>query len=245
MTHYSPSQLRTFQTCNLRWRYRYIDKITTRMSPAAAAGRAVHAGIEANLRGKMLGIPLDEAAAVTVATDSLKASWPEVEVIGEIGETTDKVARLSRLHHQMVAPKIEPLALEERIEITPPGRDYSLVMVADIRERGLIRDTKTTSKSPSKDASTRGPDADQLTAYSMAFGEAAVQLDYLVDTKTPAVVSMRSERTADDHARLLEKFDGMHRQIQAGVFLPAPGDSWACSEKWCGWWKICPHGGKR
>jgi hypothetical protein len=245
MTHYSPSSLRLFQACNLQWRYRYLDGIKTPSSAAATVGKAVHKSIEANLRAKMMGLPLVEEAAADVARDAVTAGWAEVGDTEEAtqDESRDKAARLSRLHHKLVAPHVEALALEERVEVQPPGRDYSLVLIADIREKGLIRDTKTTGKSPPKDAATRGGNADQMTAYSLAFGVERIQLDYLVDTKTPAVVSLPGERTTADHGRLLRKYDLMHKQIQAGVFLPAPGDSWACSQKYCGWWNSCQFGG--
>jgi len=42
MTRYSPLRFRVFDTCRLRYRYQYVDRIAARLRPADTAGTLVH-----------------------------------------------------------------------------------------------------------------------------------------------------------------------------------------------------------
>ena len=42
MTRYSPLRFRVFDTCRLRYRYQYVDRIEARLRPADTAGSLVH-----------------------------------------------------------------------------------------------------------------------------------------------------------------------------------------------------------
>jgi len=114
----------------------------------------------------------------------------------------------------------------------------------------IIRDTKTSGKSPNKEAAEN---LDQLSTYSLAslvFNKRlpkAVALDYLV--QTPAkhglkYVPLTSQRTMDDINVLLFRFArSIHAWAVAcktGSFLPARSTDWWCSEKFCGFWHQCP-----
>lgn len=113
-----------------------------------------------------------------------------------------------------------------------------------------VRDTKTSGKSPTSDAAE---DSNQLVTYALAtliFDKKLpdkVVLDYLV--RTPArhdlkYVPRESVVTMDDVNILLFRFaravHSWHVACKTGSFLPANADDWHCSEKFCGYWDVCP-----
>lgn len=121
----------------------------------------------------------------------------------------------------------------------------------------VIRDTKTSAKSPTKslmDGAEKpgiADDSSQLTAYATASyvidGKIPdmMVLDYLVRTnaKTPGIyyVPTKTTRTADDIQTFLNRVVQAVHAIHEGVFTPANATAWQCSEKWCGFWGICPY----
>lgn len=123
----------------------------------------------------------------------------------------------------------------------------------------VIRDTKTSGKSPSKslmDGSTSAgiaDDSDQLSGYALAShvidGKLPdlMVLDYLV--RTPArhdlkYVPTKTVRTMDDIQTFLNHFANAVQAYRTGIFVPAKADYWGCSEKWCAYWNICPYAKK-
>lgn len=113
-----------------------------------------------------------------------------------------------------------------------------------------VRDTKTSGKSPSE---TSAEDSNQLVTYSFATLVLdkkipdSVTLDYLV--RTPArhdlkYVPRSTTVSMDDINVLLFRFSravhAWHTAKKTGAFLPANPDDWHCSEKFCGYWNMCP-----
>lgn len=130
----------------------------------------------------------------------------------------------------------------------------------DIVEKGphylVIRDTKTSTKSPSKslldgnDKPGVADDSDQLSGYATASLVVdgtlpdLMVLDYLV--RTPGrhdlkYVPTKTARTMTDVQMFLNRFANAVQAYRSGVFVPAKSDWWGCSEKWCGYFSICPY----
>jgi len=119
-----------------------------------------------------------------------------------------------------------------------------------------IRDTKTSGKSPTKSLmdGNKQPgiadDSDQLTTYAMASlvldGKLpdAMFLDYLV--YTPArhetkYVPTKTVRDMSDVNVFLNRFANAVHAYKRGIFVPAKADWWGCSQKYCGYWDMCPY----
>lgn len=120
----------------------------------------------------------------------------------------------------------------------------------------VIRDTKTSGKSPTKSLmdGNKYPgiadDSDQLTVYAMAShifdGKLPdlMVLDYLVytparhDTK---YVPTKTVRDMNDVNVFLNRFANAVHAYKRGIFVPAKADWWGCSEKYCGYWNMCPY----
>jgi len=123
-------------------------------------------------------------------------------------------------------------------------------IVEDIEGEEVVRDTKTSGKSPSKDVAD---DSDQLSTYSLASlvfnGKLpkGVALDYLVQTPKRhdlKYVPLTSTRSMDDINVLLFRFaravHSWHTACKTGSFLPARSTDWWCSEKFCAFTDRCP-----
>jgi hypothetical protein len=80
----------------------------------------------------------------------------------------------------------------------------------------------------------------QLTLYSIVKKTPFVRIDNIVTLKAgPAFHRFESLRSADQQRVFQEDFEETAEFVRRGVFPKASIDSWACSEKWCGYWGMC------
>lgn len=153
----------------------------------------------------------------------------------------------------IVELKSEPVVPDS----TAGEREAAFIGVAPLGTPSLvIRDTKTSGNSPTKSLmdGNKYPgiadDSDQLTTYAMASlildGKLPdlMALDYLVytparhDTK---YVPTLTTRNMDDVNVFLNRFSNAVHAYRRGIFTPAKADWWGCSEKYCGYWSMCPY----
>lgn len=159
-----PSSLPSFADCERRaaakllrpklvelgWKLRYDLR-----SIAAIVGTAVHAGVENTLRHKIehgtLSLESDafDTAVDTVASEFRGASAASEEVTADkvtpnASVARDQVVRMVRSYRRVLAPKLNPVMVEGRLECELGPRvivsGQSDVMTA---EPGRVRDTKT------------------------------------------------------------------------------------------------------
>lgn len=248
--------------CGEQYYRRYIQKERIAPGVASIVGRGVDGAVNANLTHKMETrelLPLEKV--LDLARDAFESEWKSQEVAlskDEVadgvqnvkGRAVDKAVRLAKLHASDLAPVISPTAVQRKWTIELPGYPMDLIGYTDIEEGpSVIRDTKTSHKSPREDEADL---SDQLTLYALAKrvldktkGPIAVVLDYLVDLKTPKVVTRDSERTIDDFRVMLRRIEVAQRAIDAGVFVPARQSDWWCSPRWCGYFNSCPYARQR
>jgi hypothetical protein len=258
LDHISHSQISTLSKCGEQYRRRYVEGEKLPPGFAQIRGGAVHYPIEKNMLHKMETgelLSLDEVRQLAAdAIDSrlageirLDGDYTERGLAAARGLVKDEVVQLAGLHATKVAPSIVPTAIEVRIEVPPSAAlPVTLVGILDLIDGGdRIRDTKTKQKSPSEgDADL----SDQLTAYDLLFralyGQAPkdLVLDHLV--RTPGrgelkVVSQATTRSISDLGVYLRRVEAAVRAVDAEIFLPAPQDSWSCSERHCGYATSC------
>lgn len=243
--------------CGEQFRRVYIEGERRPPGVAMIVGSSVDDSVNANL-GNVIetGAMLPMEAVQDVARDALESRWVEEGVVltdeeAELGtktvrgEAVDRSIRLALLHYDGVAPKLKPKSVQRRFRVRIKGEtNIILVGVLDVEEPGTVRDTKTSKKSPAKDAAEK---AQQLTMYALGVriedGEIPdkVALDYLVDLKRgPKAVTLESTRGPDDFRVLLARIERYARIVESGYFAPANPDDWICSEKWCGFALSCP-----
>lgn len=148
-----------------------------------------------------------------------------------------------------------------RAHIASSRQGFSLVGEQDIQElyptpfgdqsryydRLVIRDSKTSKKSPNKDAAEN---SDQLGVYALASKildgrlPDEMALDYLVQTpKTQKryVKTISIEPLEENVQVTLARLSAVIFALHSGVFMPAKSDDWHCSKKFCPYWDICPY----
>ena len=162
-----------------------------------------------------------------------------------MAEGKDSAVALATVYRRDLAPKIMPALVEERISIDLLGVDLPIVTVLDCYTADKsLRDLKTSGKKWGED---KAHTSHQPTAYREAVKEATGEypaslcFDVLVNTKTPSLQTIPTDRTPDDLAILAKQFEIMLASVRAGIFPPAQPDHWCCSMKFCGYFFTCPH----
>lgn len=258
----SHSQIATLDKCGMQYHYRYVEGIKSPPGIAMLKGTATHAAIEANMRAKLeTGAPLPSEAIRDAAADAFTAAtrageyvldgdYAEMSASDALASGKDGAVGLAELHAAQVAPLIEPTGVEMRVRL-PESEALPVVLfgVVDLVDRGqIVRDTKTSKKSPAKDSADSSM---QLSAYALLYAglndgrlPAKLTLDYLVETPGGKRSSTVQETTRgwEDVRAFVARANAALRVIEAETFLPAPADSWVCSPKWCGYWDRCPFG---
>lgn len=257
--HLSHSQIEMLARCEKQWEYRYVYGLKSPPGVAAVIGKGTHTAVEKNLLRKMAwGQLMDRAEVSQVAADGLRRAWDkepphitredrERRGITEVGAAVDMAVSLAELHHDQVAPKIEPLALEQAFIIDVPQLDYDLMGVVDIETPTHVRDTKTKSKRPTESEALRSP---QMALYHLRSALAGspmkkVALDFLIKTRERQYVEMEASPSPDDHVAFLRRMELAVASIKSGVFKPTSPGGWQCSERFCGYWDRCEFGSRK
>lgn len=249
------SHLSTFSRCGEQYRRRHIQGEIIPPGVALLVGSGTHASIEANMKHKIETKKLLSLEAVKdLARDALNTRWEsegvlldeEEKSIGEKnvkGDAVDQAVSLAALHHTELAPKIKPVSVERPWVLVLDGFPRDLAGRFDIEEKNLLRDTKTSKRSPNK---TAADDSEQLSMYALAKSVLdgkipKLRLDFLVKSKEVKAVSQDTVRTEEDLKVLMRRIEVHNDALDKGVFVPANRDSWACSPVYCGFYKTCPY----
>lgn len=250
MDHFSATQLNMFLRCPAQYEFRYLEKRILPPTSSLTKGRCVHKGAEYNYRQKLTtaaDVSLEEVADIVAGvfdSEAVATAWEPDENKGAV---KDQTLALTSLYHQAVAPTIQPLFVEHEFCLPLPGGVPLRGFIDVIDDTFVIRDIKTSARSPGDDEAKKSP---QLAAYAWAYREltgqleTAVALDYLVQTKTPKTVTIQTSLTADDLGRLFAIIGQVLDAIQAGVFYPNPSN-FLCTPKACGYWNLCHARHKR
>jgi hypothetical protein len=244
LPEYHQSSLGMFLKCPKQYMFRYMMNLVLPPKAALTVGSAVDCGSTFNFKQKIeskTDLKVDDVLDVYSTEFDKRAP----ETIWD-GENSDKQkdlgAKLVKLHHEVAAPKIQPVAVQESFRIeTDAG--YAIAGTLDLRdENKIVRDTKTSSKSYSEDAVS---DSIQAAMYDFASevknGEKpeGFAFDVLVKTKEPKYQEVRGVVSQAQRERLFESINIMHKQIQRGEFQYAPEGAWWCSKDWCGYYSMC------
>lgn len=250
------SHLVQFEMCGEAYRRRYVEGEKDLAGTAALRGSGVHGGAQVNhIQKKKSGKDLpkqDIVDAAVAAYEERKSKegfrlTPDEMSIGvtpALARTVQTITVLTGVYADQVAPGIEPDLIEEKITVEIPGTDVDLAGTLDLSTvDGRIKDFKTSTRSKSqKDAD----ESSQLTMYDFLYEKktgrkpSGVDLEVLVDLKTPKHQRLSTVRTQRDRQVLFNRINVMLNSRKAGIFAPAAVGSWNCSAKWCGFWDTCP-----
>jgi hypothetical protein len=222
-------------------------------SIGASIGTAVHTGMATTLMHKA---ETGELAPEDATTDEVIASLRDRAAEGvlfdretpELNTAEQQALRMTRVYRSTVAPQIEPILVERRLEAeVKPGLILTGQSDVIAREPGKVRDLKTGNK--------MGNHAPQIGAYSLLARSTGVEInaaciDFVqrVSMKKPQpdaisspVEVIRAETAAINVIRRMDHdlqvfTAGDHEQgLAAGdpwAFLANPS-SMLCSAKWC------------
>ena len=245
---YSHSKISTFETCQLQYKYRYIDRLPVTLGPGIEAfmGIRVHDALEKLYRDLRMArlLELDELLA------SYQSGWKEhwndnIRVVKKEYSPDDyreKGARCIEDYYRRYSPfdQGRTIGIEERIrvELGPDRFLTGFIDRLDLAGDGIyeIHDYKTSNRLPTQQQADRDR---QLALYQMDIQhrwddvkKVILVWHYLVFDR-----EIRSVRAPSDQEKLLAKINKIIDRIESTTeFEPKEGA--ICN--WCDFQNICP-----
>ena len=246
------SHLGMLYKCGERFRRVVVDGEREPSTTPLVVGKSTHFTVARNLNNKIdKGTLFTKEAVQDFSRDDFVKTWQESPIVLNKEERfqglqktrdllQDQTIQLVTEHHYVIAPTIEPIAVERKWVIEAVDYDYDLAGCIDVDELLGLRDTKTRKTNLGQSNVDK---SDQYTTYCLA--------KYLLDGKMPEYVfedvllkptktmparaiSYRSTRTKDDFKVLYKRHDQACRIIKAGIYTPADPTIWWCGPDWCG-----------
>jgi RecB family exonuclease len=255
----SQSMLGMFLRCPAQWERRYVNNEIIPPGIAARRGSATHKAAQVNHAQKIKSgqdLPvadLQDAARdhyiKLVKEEGVFIPRDQVTEKGKLlAEGQDTAIRLTKLYREALAPQIQPVIVEQRLEIDAglvlPIQGTIDVLTAD----NWLPDLKTADKSKS---AAEADNSLQLTFYAGMVADHTgnwpekISLEILVNNKEPKLQSLVTQRGPADWANLMLRIQIMLAQVQTGLFPPCDPGAWICSERWCGYALTCKYFIKR
>jgi len=241
--HLSATQIGMFLRCERQWYYRYVEGLRVPPPGALILGGAYHDGVEHALSVKL---ETGSLPPVDECLDAYRDAWEhQLNVEEEIdwGEDAPSVlldhgASLVGEYVKGVAPGIEPVAVEAGFSLP-----YDIPVVGFV---DLVHESKNGPVLVEHKTSKR---KGGLERYGLQMGiyKIALKKDWGIEPTDARVhqaivgrgdifidaVPIEEEKMVDLLIRsIIEK-------INYGLFAPTGIGSWVCTEKWCGYYRIC------
>lgn len=215
---------------------------------ALIEGTSTHlACSENNLNKRSKGVDLPPSTMIDISVNSFERATNEREVkqvLKDIKKEKDEVAKRAKAwfpeYLNKYAPSIKPEWVEQPVhkEVEVEGTKFVLSGVIDLTTIKQVVDYKTASSVLSQGEADSSL---QLSLYSMFTGKMDVGIACFVKTKNPYVAWIPSKRTPAHYQWALKVAKRTIEAVRAGVFpfaVPS-GQSWWCSDKFCGFWDSC------
>ncbi len=245
INHLSYSQINTYLTCPLRYKFQYVDLIPPAFrSSALAFGTAIHEAVAALYQTQLEGDELRPDQMLDVYRDT----WEKAENIkyfnGDSEECLiEKAKGMLTVFHENRDPSITVLGVEEFFQLplggVPPFEGYIDLIEQSPEGQITVVDLKTASKKLTNSSVHSNL---QLTAYALgpeALGfdpdTLNMRLDVLTKTKSPQMLKYETQRSEEQRHRFVRLVYGVWNAIESHVFYPR-GD-WHCQQ--CAWAEPC------
>lgn len=255
LDHISHSQLNTLLRCGEQYRRRYLCKDIIAPGAAMVLGSSGHKAEEKNFKQKVKSkVDISTEEIIDCFSDEWESrkyeiGWNKEDLDGDSvkkaeSKEKDRGISLVNVFHEEQAPLIHPAFVEQKFEVNFEGGYPKLIGFLDnITVEELILDYKFSKKSPIKGDIENDS---QITAYDFGyrakFGKKpkGMKKIWSVSTKVPkTVVQDAKPRENAQIGRFMQRLEKAMEAIDKEIFLPAQIGSWACSEKWCGYWNSC------
>ncbi len=229
--------------CGIQWEFRYIKGIIVPPAGAMIRGKALDQAANEHYRLKVrdgTGLKVSDFRDIAVETHDSETDvvWDESR-----DKSRDMLVKAAEAYHTTIATQLTPrseedvqLRLDKKIQFS--DMDIPIICIIDLVTAGeWIIDTKLKGKVPSQAEVDRNL---QLSTYAMATGLTQVGLAVAQPSgKATLVMSTRGEGDTIATSGIYRR---VWQAIKAGIALPPTSDSWACTEKWCGYWNRCRLG---
>jgi putative RecB family exonuclease len=235
----SPSQVRCFMDCQVRWWFKYGLRYPDPLTGNLALGRAVHAALAQNFEQKMQSYEdLPTLGVNALFRQAWAAEREETEFRDD--EDPQELARCGETlilkYLEEVAPTIAPAAVEQHVTGEIAGiQVQGWIDVLDVH--GRILEIKTAGRKPS---SISPEHRFQIATYAQltrgATGNA--RIDILVKTKTPGLVTQRFSITDQDLLATQEIYPMAQMAMRSELYMPNR-TSMNCSRRSCSFWRSC------
>jgi len=247
----SASSLSKAASCPEAWRRRYLMKQRDAVYPEMFLGSVTHSVAEENMLQKLgTGEDLDlgwlQARYQVMWNEELEKREPEWnEVDPDVLFSTGW--KMVRAYHELCAPKISPVRVEERFEEAVPGVDVPIVGYMDVVTRDRIIETKTTKRKTTKATPTWRFQArvyqlvaDLPTEWQIVTSQTEPQVftgetepGLFLDKGDPDVIVVLIQQIAQRLNDMYERYGPDDPWPTEGLFHP-----WLCSR--CGYRDSCP-----
>jgi hypothetical protein len=245
--HLSPSSLAMFLRCNKQWAYRYLDGIKIPPKGVMVLGSCYHEGIAAGFRHKM---NTGEEPTLELVQDAFDSKWANIRAHNVLmdeeealpfdaidweadpGELKDTGMKLLSIYEKAVAPKLNPLIVEETQTLDVDG--VRIVMIPDLVTENKIIDHKVKARRFSEDDLKQDL---QATCYYLK-NRKPFEFHLALRQVKPCIEIQSAPRNGTDTKFFTELVSKVWEAIQGGIFYPRPM-GYQCTPKWCGYWDIC------
>ncbi|MCM8804231.1 MAG: PD-(D/E)XK nuclease family protein [Candidatus Omnitrophica bacterium] len=245
--------------CPAQYYFRYVENLKMPPGLALTFGKSIDSGLNLNYNQKketFKDLKVDlmiDAYEQTYDTEIKNTLLTEDD---DPKKTREQGIKLIKEYHKNISPTVQPLQVQEKIEVDFEDFDYKLLVVPDLItiEENII-DNKTSSHSPPQENGIYRPSSFehylQLVADNFAFlskykkESENLRIDYLVKTKTPKVVTVNFKPQKEDNVFFLNILGRIADAIKNNIFYPNR-NCMTCSYKFCGYAKLCEaqFGGK-
>ena len=235
----SPSQVRSFMDCQMRWWFKYGLKVPDPATGNLALGRAVHSALGENSAQKVdtrEDLPTEGVVALfreAWARECEQTEFRDDENPQQLSATGEA---LIAKYINYLAPTIEPAAVEVRVDGEIGGvKVRGWIDLMDVE--GRVIDIKTARARPS---AIEPMHKFQVATYSHllpgASGEGRV--DTLVKTKIPQVISQNFQLTTEEMRAAQVLYPAAQAAMRKQHFMPNRL-SMMCSRRNCSYWRHC------
>ncbi len=249
MNHVSASSIEMFLRCQRQWAFRYLEGLRLPPAVAMVQGTALHAGAEYNYAYKLeTGEDAARDEVLDAARDAFVAGQEHIEDWegNEPGLALDVAVWLTEVYHAELAPTVQPTAVETEFVLTDEAWPWPVLGYQDVQTAEGVIDIKTAAKKKTQaDLDTSLQAGIYLLERNRAGGPEGFSWHVAVKTKTPTTQVLTRERIEPERVALTvaRVQAAMQQVIASGLAMPAAPGSWVCSERFCGFWRLCEYGG--
>ena len=239
----SASKLTLFQTCRLKFFFRYVLGLRKPKTAALHVGVAVHTVLSNWNRARWRQQSLALADLFITYQEVWKSgqveepvAWDSPAVEAEQQQTGWRLLE-TFFRESPIRDAGKPDAVEVRVEADLASHGLpTLVGVLDLVQNETVIDFKTSSTTPNPERAA-SVNATQATAYAMLYREntgrkkTAVELHHLVKLKQPRLVVVALPPIGErERSRLLRVIDSYVAGLEQRDFIPSPGLQCAACE---------------